>query len=168
MRLPLMMCVLACAAATAAAAAEPELVGQFEGWYAFKAAEDGGATCYMSSVPEKTEGEYSSRGDVLGTITHRPAEKAWDTVSFRAGYAYAQGAEAEVAIGGVKFVLFTKDGFAWAPDAETDRKLVEAMKAGLDMVVSGISSRGTKTTDTYSLKGFTAAHAAIGKACGRK
>ena len=36
------------------------------------------------------------------------------------------------------------------------------------MVVKGISSAGTKTTDTYSLKGFTAAHAAINSACGRK
>ena len=33
------------------------------------------------------------------------------------------------------------------------------------MTVKGISGRGTKTTDTYSLKGFTAAYRTIGKAC---
>ena len=40
-----------------------------------------------------------------------------------------------------------------------------AMKGGKAMVVKGTSSRGTLTTDTYSLAGFTAAYAAIGKAC---
>jgi hypothetical protein len=36
---------------------------------------------------------------------------------------------------------------------------------GAAMVVVGTSERGTKTTDTYSLKGFTAAYGAISKAC---
>ena len=34
------------------------------------------------------------------------------------------------------------------------------------MVVRGVSSRGTQTTDTYSLSGFTAAYRAINTACG--
>ena len=33
------------------------------------------------------------------------------------------------------------------------------------MVVKGASSRGTATTDTYSLIGVTKAHGAIDKAC---
>ena len=33
--------------------------------------------------------------------------------------------------------------------------------------VEGVSSRGTLTTDTYSLSGFTKAHNAIDKACGQ-
>jgi hypothetical protein len=36
------------------------------------------------------------------------------------------------------------------------------------MIITGFSSRGTKTIDTYSLSGFTAAYTAIGKACGVK
>ena len=46
-----------------------------------------------------------------------------------------------------------------------DAKLVQSMIRGADMVVQGTSSRGTLTTDTYSLKGFTAAYKAINKAC---
>jgi hypothetical protein len=34
--------------------------------------------------------------------------------------------------------------------------------------VHGVSSRGTKTTDTYALAGFTAALNAINQACGMK
>ena len=33
------------------------------------------------------------------------------------------------------------------------------------MIVRGISSRGTNTKDTYSLKGFSAAYKAIKKVC---
>jgi hypothetical protein len=36
------------------------------------------------------------------------------------------------------------------------------------MVVRGQSNRGTKTTDTYSLVGFSAAYQAINQACGVK
>ena len=33
-------------------------------------------------------------------------------------------------------------------------------------MATGLSQRGTKTVDTYSLRGFTAAYQAISKACG--
>ena len=42
------------------------------------------------------------------------------------------------------------------------------MKRGRIMTASGTSSRGTKTVDTYSLKGFTAAYNTIGTDCGNK
>ena len=51
--------------------------------------------------------------------------------------------------------------------ADDDKALVAALRAGSQMTVKGVSSRGNATTDTYSLKGTSAAHAAIGKACGR-
>jgi hypothetical protein len=41
------------------------------------------------------------------------------------------------------------------------------MRAGSTMVVKGTSARGTRTTDTYSLKGVSAALDAIDKACPR-
>ena len=40
------------------------------------------------------------------------------------------------------------------------------MRKGRTMVVTGTSTRGTLTTDTYSLSGFTKASRAIAKACG--
>jgi hypothetical protein len=33
------------------------------------------------------------------------------------------------------------------------------------MIVEGVSSKGTKTKDTYSLKGFTGAYKAISAKC---
>ena len=62
--------------------------------------------------------------------------------------------------------MFTVEGMAWAHDAKTDAVLVKTKRAGAKMVIKGTSWRGTLTTDTYSLKGFTAAYNASRKACG--
>ncbi|MFO7482758.1 invasion associated locus B family protein, partial [Oceanibaculum nanhaiense] len=70
-----------------------------------------------------------------------------------------------VNIGGTTYKLFTVDDHAWAATAQEDKQLVEAMKKGSTMVIKGASSRGTETTDTYSLSGFTKAYEEIGKAC---
>ena len=124
---------------------------------------------FRSSLPKKSEGEYAQRGDAYVMVTHRPAEKLTGEVSVRAGYVYKEGSEAEVRVdSGPAFTMFTDQGFAWARDTRTDQALMAAMRAGVTLVVKGTSSRGTQTTDTYSLKGFTAALEAINGACGVK
>ena len=63
------------------------------------------------------------------------------------------------------FKLFTEGDAAWSKDQPSDLKLVKAMKKGNRMTVVGRSSRGTKTTDTYSLSGFTAMKKRIDREC---
>ena len=141
-------------------------IGVFGDWSAFQFSEDGSPACYMSSEPTKASGDYTKRGDVFATVTHRPSEKRIGEVSIIAGYSYQKDSAVEVAIGKQTFDLFTQDDGAWALDAASDKTLIQAMKKGNRMVVKGTSARGTRTTDTYSLKGFTKAYRAIGKACG--
>ena len=151
-----------------AGAAEAEVIDNFQDWTAFAETEGGEKVCYVASAPEMAEGKYRKRDDPYVLVTHRPAEKSIDVVSVRAGYTYKKGSDVEVNIDGQRFTLFTDDGRAWARDTKTDRALATAMKGGLAMIVAGISSRGTLTTDTYSLNGFTAAYDAITRACGVK
>ena len=66
-----------------------------------------------------------------------------------------------------KFQLFTDGDSAWVRKNKVEKALVKAMRSGVNMVVRGVSSRGTKTKDTYSLAGITSALKAIGKACRR-
>ena len=110
-------------------------------------------------------GKYKKRGATYIIVTHRPAEKSQNVVSIRAGYTHKASSEVEITIGKKKFKLFTKDGWAFTRDSSTDNALVKAMVRGTVMTVKGISGRGTKTTDTYSLKGFPAASRTIGIAC---
>ena len=46
-----------------------------------------------------------------------------------------------------------------------DKEIITAMKRGAKAVITGRSSRGTKTEDTFSLKGFTAAVEDASKRC---
>jgi invasion protein IalB len=156
----------AAALSPAAQAQGIEPVGNFGDWSAFQFSEDGNPACYMSSEPTRASGDYTRRGDVFAIVTHRPAEKRIGEVSIIAGYSYKKDSAVEIAIGTQAFEMFTQDDGAWALSSESDKKLIQAMKKGSRMVVKGTSSRGTVTTDTYSLKGFTKSYRAIGKACG--
>lgn len=161
--------ILVSAFALPARAAEGTVtLGTFDAWAAY--AYDGGRNkvCYMHAVPQKSQGKYTRRGDTYVQVSHRPGEKSFNVVSVTAGYTYKPGSEVEMEIDGTKYMLFTQGDGAWARDAKDDARLVAAMKAGIAMVVRGVSSRGTLTIDSYSLKGFTAAHAAIDKACGAR
>ena len=151
-----------------AGAAEAAVIDNFKDWTAFAETEGGKKVCYMASAPEKAEGKYKKRDDPYVMVNHRPADKSIGVVSVHAGYTYKKDSEVEINIDGQRFTLFTDAGQAWARDTKTDRALVRAMKGGLAMIVAGISGRGTLTTDTYSLNGFTAAYHAITKACGVK
>lgn len=147
-------------------ASEPELLSTHNDWSAYTFEESGNKVCYMASTPRKAEGDYTKRGEIYAIVTHRPAENTKDVFSYITGYDYKTNSDVKVTIGGKEFTLFTQDDTAWAPDAETDEKLAEAIKRGRTMVVRGVSSRGTKTKDTFSLSGSTAAYNAISKACG--
>lgn len=159
------LCLLAAGPETGRAQ-EVEYLGTNRDWHAFQYMENGNKVCYMASRPTDEEGDYARRGDVFVLVTHRPAEDSRDVVSFIAGYTYEEGSEVTVTIGGETFRLFTEDDTAWARDEATDRQMVQAMRRGADMVVRGSSSRGTLTTDTYSLFGFTATYNEIAEACG--
>lgn len=148
------------------ATAQQRSLGTFGDWTAMiDASNPKKKLCYIGTTPKKAEGKYTSRGDVHLLVTHRPAEKVTGEVSITTGYDYREGKNVEVDIDGKTFTMFTRGDNAWAYDAAADRAIVAAMKAGRQMIVRGTSTRGTLTTDTYSLTGFSAALAAIDKAC---
>ena len=70
-----------------------------------------------------------------------------------------------VNVDGAKFRLFTQGEGAWSDALSEEPLLVNAMRAGSKMSVHGLSRRGTNTTDTYSLRGISAALNAAQKAC---
>lgn len=153
------------AIASPATAQGVERLGDFQDWAAFRFTEGGKKACYMASQPTKDEGKYNKRGDIYALVTHRPAEDRRDEVSFIAGYTFKKDSKVEVKIGASSFQLFTSDDGAWTANSDDDGQLVKTMIRGSSMVVRGTSSRGTKTKDTYSLKGFTAAYEKISEVC---
>lgn len=155
-------------ASTAMAAEQPKMIGEYGDWSAWTYNDRGNIICYIASTPKKDEGKYTKRGDIY-TVTHRPAENSFDEVSITAGYTYKSGAPLTIKIGNQTFSnTFTQADKGWMISGDEDSKLVAAMKRGNRMIVDGISSRGTTTKDTYSLKGFTTAYQAISAKCKKK
>lgn len=152
-----------------ATAAEKSL-GVFKGWEAYSFDEGGKKVCVVWSKPSKSEGKYTKRGDVRVFIAHRTwaKPKRVNEISFEAGYTYKKDVEAKVSIDGKKFGLFTDGDTAWNRAIQDDLAMAKAMRVGKRLVIQSVSSRGTKTKDTYVLFGFTAAHNAINKACNVK
>lgn len=157
---------LLCAMTGTSKASDPELLSTHNDWSAYMFKENGNKVCYMASAPRKAEGDYTKRGEIYALITHRPSEDSKDVFSYITGYSYKPNSNVKVTIGGKEFVLFTQEDTAWAPDSETDEKLADAIRRGNTMIVRGTSSRGTKTKDTFSLRGSSAAYDAISKECG--
>lgn len=142
------------------------VLGEYSDWIAYTDRENGNLVCYMASTPKKDEGKYTKRGDIYVVITHRPKEKSFNVVNFVAGYQYKSGAPVTVKIGSKTIDnLFTEGDKAWATTDDVDKSLVDTMKKGDRMIITGTSSKGTITKDTYSLKGFSAAHKAITAKC---
>lgn len=154
------------AAPSGAFAAEPKQLGVFKAWSAHRLGDGKQRLCYVYAVPGLSRGKYKRRGPTYIQVTHRAKDGARNEVSVMAGYVYKPDSNAIVEIDGRKYKLFTRGDGAWTHDGKQDTSLVAAMRAGKSMILRGTSSRGTRTTDTYSLKGFSAAHNAIGKACG--
>ena len=148
-----------------ALAQQPTHLGGNGDWMAYTFESAGNLVCYMASAPTKQQGDYTRRGDAYALVTHRPNQQTRDVVSIVAGYTYRDSSEVSVKIGSRTFDMFTSGDRAYPAGPAEDKKLVNAMIKGSRMVVEGVSSRGTVTTDTYSLRGFTATRKMIDKAC---
>lgn len=148
-----------------ATAATPKQIAVHNDWAAFTVEEQQGKACFIASAPLETKPKNVQRGDIWTVVTHRPWKKVRGEVSIYVGYPFQDASKVDVNIDGNGYEMFTHDETAWAETAADDRKLVDAMRRGNKMVITGLSSRGTTTVDTYSLAGFTAAYKAIDEAC---
>jgi hypothetical protein len=148
-------------------AVEPKKIDEKRNWAAYTFKDKNGKVCYIASAPSKQKGKYKkkNRGQPYALVTNRQSLKIKGEVNFIAGYNFKKDSSVKVTINKRTFDLFTEEDGAWSSKRSLDAKLVKAMKGGSRMVVVGISSRGTKTTDTYSLLGFTAMKKRIDMAC---
>lgn len=148
------------------ALAKPVEMDSFKDWSVYR--DDSGAEriCYMSSEPKKLRGDYdrNNRGETRVFVSHF-GKSDRNVVSVLAGYKYQKQSDVTFNIDGKETVLFTQDNRAYSFNEADDATLVTGMKRGSKLTVTGISSRGNKTIDEYSLSGFTKAKALLDKLC---
>ncbi len=134
--------------------------------------EDDPTECWVVSAPKSTvntrDGKVVAvnRGDILMFVSYRPGTEVQGEVSFTGGYPFKEGTTVNLRIGSASYEMFVDGEWAWPASEAEDAKITTSMKRGASAIVSGVSSRDTRTEDTFSLLGFTAALEEADKRCG--
>ena len=121
--------------------------------------------CYIGSLPLKSDlPETKKRGDNY-ILVYKILGSDENIVQVEAGYKYNLKKDIAVKIDNTLFSFYSTEDSSETAWTNDDDKVIYAMKKGLELVLSGESSRGTITNDTYTLKGFTAAINKLNKDC---
>jgi invasion protein IalB len=150
--------------------AQATLLGQYGDWGAYSATPGGRKVCFALSKPTSSSDNPPNRRTAANIVymfvSSRPAEKVKDEVSMLVtGYALKSNTDASLTIGSTPFAMYTQNDGAWVKNSADETKLVDAMRKGADLTVKATTSRGTQTTDTFSLKGVAQALDRVAQEC---
>ena len=144
-----------------AAADSPKSIGKFDDWTAATHKESGQTVCYAFTRAQSSAPSLPGRGGVVLTVTERSSGR--DAIAIEAGLAYAPNATVTVQVDQTGLEFYTSGQNAFARDGKA---AVTAFGKGTRAIARSPSPK--EVTDTFSLKGFSQAYAAIVKACPAK
>ena len=142
----------------------PRSIGKFEEWTAATHQEAGQTVCYAFTRATASTPPLPGRGDVVLTVTQRPGGVR-DAVAISAGFAYAPNAEVALQVDQTNLSFYTAQRSAFARNGHAT---VVAFAHGRQAVAKSPTPRNIVVTDTFSLRGFSPAFAAVNKACSVK
>lgn len=146
-------------------------VGSQKDWAIFQAGDGNSKVCWIATKPTRSSAKRNGktvevrRGDIFLMVAFRPSDGAANEVSFLAGYPLQKGSKVKAEVGSDAFDMFTSGENAWMSGPDKDNEIIAAFRKGSNATVTGTSTRGTTTTDTFSLLGFTAAVDEAQKLC---
>ena len=121
--------------------------------------------CYIGSMPTETDLAKDKKRGEFYILVYKNIGTPETIVQIEAGYDYKIGKDILVKIDSGEYIFYTTEDLPGAAWTNEDSKVIFAMKKGLDLTVTGESSRGTVTNDTYTLKGFTSAFNKLNDEC---
>lgn len=140
----------------------PHSIGKFEDWQSATHDEGGQTTCYAFVRAASSSPQLPGRGDVVLTVTDRPGTQR-DAVAISMGYALPPAATVTMQVEAARVAFYTDNKRnAFARDGHA---AIAALGHGSRAVVHASGPRAAEVTDSFSLRGFTAAYAAVARAC---
>jgi hypothetical protein len=144
-----------------AAAPGPQELGRFDDWIAATHQESGREACYAFTVAKHSVPALAGRGEVVLTVTQRATGRDWVAIS--AGFTFRKDAAMTLQVDTAGFDFYTAQSSAFARDGKA---VVAAFQKGEQAMARSPGPRDNQVlVDTFSLRGFAAAYAAINKAC---
>jgi hypothetical protein len=143
------------------AQAGPKKIGEFGDWIAATNSESGQTICYAFTRVQSSSPTLTERGKVVLTVTQRSSGR--DAVAIEAGFSYPANTTVTVQVDqtGLDFYTHSQDAFA-----RDGKAAVAAFNRGSRAIARSPAPK--VVTDTFSLKGFAQAYAAVVKACPAK
>ncbi len=134
-------------------------------WETYVVKNESGKICFAQSVPILQAPKKNSREARL-FVTFRPNEKISDEISITSGYEYNKKNSILARSGKYKYKFdISQENFAWIADNKKEKKMIQTMKRGSRIMVTGYNQKGSQTIDHYSLLGFTKAYDSAKKSC---
>src|SRR3954469_2192833 len=137
-------------------AAGPKAIGKFDDWTAATHQEGGATVCYAFARAQSSSPALPGRGPVILTVTERPNGR--DTVAIESGFTFAPNASVTVQVDQTGLEFYTDKRNAFARDGKA---AVTAFGKGSRAIARSPGPKEATVTDTFSLRGFGPAYAAI-------
>ena len=148
-----------------AIAEEVKKIGKFKDWETIVIKNDSKLVCFAQSKPV-LQSPKSYKREARLFVSFRPNEKILNEISITSGYKFNNENSITAKSGKFKYKFdIAQENFAWIADNKMEKKMINTMKKGSRIMVSGYNQEGSHTIDHYSLLGFTRAYKAAKKSC---
>ena len=148
-----------------AIAEEVKKIGKFKDWETMVIKNNSKFVCFAQSKPV-LQSPKSYKREARLFVSFRPNEKIINEISITSGYEYNNENSIIAKSGKHKYKFdIAQENFAWLADNKMKKKMINTMKKGSRIMVSGYNQKGSQTIDHYSLLGFTKAYNTAKKSC---
>ena len=147
-------------AVKAHAAGQPVSIGDFADWHAASHKEGDTPVCYIFTRAEAPVARVPGRGDVVLSVTRRAGDH--DTVALSAGFVLTGHEDAVLQAGATRLLFYIAGRSAFSRDSAA---AVTAFSHEVSVSAKVHGPKGADVADRFGLKGFSAAYAAMLKAC---
>ena len=121
--------------------------------------------CYIGSSPIESDlPETKKRGENY-ILVYKIIGSEENIIQIEAGYKYNLDKKINVKIDNANYEFYSTEDSSETAWTNDDKKVIYAMKKGLELTLTGESARGTITNDVYTLKGFTNAVNQLNQDC---
>ena len=121
--------------------------------------------CYIGSSPIKSDLPDTKKRGENYILVYKIIGSEENIIQIEAGYKYNLDKKINVKIDNATYDFYSTEDSSETAWTNDDKKVIYAMKKGLELTLTGESARGTTTNDVYTLKGFTKALNQLNQDC---
>ena len=121
--------------------------------------------CYIGSSPIKSDLPDTKKRGENYILVYKIIGSEENIIQIEAGYKYNLDKKINVKIDNANYDFYSTEDSSETAWTNDDKKVIYAMKKGLELILTGESTRGTITNDVYTLKGFTNAVNQLNQDC---